>query len=263
MIVEFFKYQGTGNDFVILDNREGRWDKLSEKTVNHLCDRRFGIGADGLMLLNTQAPYDFGMKYYNSDGRESSMCGNGGRCLVAFAHKMGIVQEEYTFEAIDGLHRAQVLEGGEVRLEMMLPQHMRCIDSETWWIDTGSPHFVQFRTDDWNSWDVYGLGKKVRYSEEFAPNGTNVNFAQALDDYSLVVRTYERGVENETLSCGTGVTAAAYLYLHKQDQETGLVKVRTRGGRLRIGVTGKGTKEEKVYLQGPATFVYKGEIEII
>ena len=215
------------------------------------------------MLLNTQAPYDFGMKYFNSDGRESSMCGNGGRCLVAFAHKVGIAKDTYTFEAIDGIHHAQVLEGGVVRLEMVRPQHLRCINSETWWIDTGSPHYVQFRTDDWDSWDVFELGKEVRYSEEFAPNGTNVNFAKALDDRTLAVRTYERGVENETLSCGTGVTAAAYLYLQNQDRDSGTVEVHTRGGTLRITVSGRGTKEEKVYLQGPATFVYKGQIEII
>ena len=263
MSLEFYKYQGTGNDFVILDNRDGKWDHISEKTISHLCDRRFGIGADGLMLLNTQVSFDFGMKYFNSDGRESSMCGNGGRCLVAFAHKMGIKREEYTFEAIDGVHHAKVLEGGEVRLEMVLPQGMRCIHSETWWIDTGSPHYVQFRTDDWNSWDVYGLGKRVRYSEEFAPSGTNVNFVKELDDHTLAVRTYERGVENETLSCGTGVTAAAYLYLHSKNRESGKIKVQTRGGTLGIEVSGKGTEEEKIYLQGPATFVYKGEIEII
>lgn len=261
MNLEFYKYQGTGNDFVILDNREGKWDHLSEQSVARLCDRRFGIGADGLMLLNRQVPYDFGMKYFNRDGRESSMCGNGGRCLVAFAHQMGIVKEEYTFEAIDGIHHAQVLEEGEVRLEMVRPQHMRSIDSESWWIDTGSPHYVQFRTDDWNSWEVFPLGQEIRYSEEFAPEGTNVNFAQALDANTLAVRTYERGVENETLSCGTGVTAAAYLHLLQSGVDSGKVEVQTRGGTLFIEVEGRGTGLEKVYLQGPATFVYKGQIE--
>ena len=262
MELPFYKYQGTGNDFVIIDNRDGKYDNLPQPVIARLCNRRLGIGADGLMLLNTSSRVDFAMKYFNRDGRESTMCGNGGRCLVAFAHQKGIQKDMYVFEAIDGLHRAEVVDPGEVRLEMSRPSGTRVLREDTLWIDTGSPHFVQFREGDWKNWEVFQEGQKIRYSREFAPEGTNVNFVKVLSPHKLAVRTYERGVEEETLSCGTGVTAAAYLHLLRTDGLTGKLEIQTLGGQLLVEIQDRGGEQELVYLQGPATFVYEGSISL-
>ncbi len=262
MELPFYKYQGTGNDFIIIDNRRGEYDELPQSSIAQLCDRRLGIGADGLMFLNSSPRVDFAMKYFNRDGRESSMCGNGGRCLVAFAHRKGIQKDMYVFEAIDGLHRAEVVDPGEVRLEMSRPNGARVIRENTLWIDTGSPHFVQFREGDWKNWEVFQTGQKIRYSPDFAPGGTNVNFVKILGPNKLAVRTYERGVEEETLSCGTGVTAAAYLHLLRTEAVMGRVEIQTLGGQLLVEIQNRGGKQELVYLQGPATFVYEGSISL-
>ncbi|MEY4777733.1 MAG: hypothetical protein RIS13_481, partial [Bacteroidota bacterium] len=204
MEIKFYKYQGTGNDFVILDNRDGEYSGMSEEQVQFLCDRKFGIGADGLMLLETIEGFDFRMKYFNADGKEGSMCGNGGRCLVQFAKDMGISCSHYHFLAVDGPHEAEIDSKGLIRLKMQDVNAIN-LDGADKVLDTGSPHYIRFM-DDLNHLDVFTEGRKIRYNNQYREKGINVNFVFR-DNDGIRVRTYERGVENETLSCGTGVTA--------------------------------------------------------
>lgn len=266
----FHKYQGTGNDFVVIDNRGRKLDQhLSTQQIAQLCDRRFGIGADGLILLSSPRASDFRMIYYNADGRESTMCGNGGRCLVAFAHYLGLVSDEQcSFEAIDGLHEARLRSDGLVELEMTRPQGYLQINQQDFWVDTGSPHYVRFTSQPIEELDVVGLGRELRHQQDYAQlGGTNVNFAQELSPGVLQVRTYERGVEDETLSCGTGVTASAYVYLRgmaSAEQQAILqhIQLQTPGGNLTVHVDDLMGKKERVMLCGPALRVFGGEIQI-
>jgi len=260
MKVEFYKYQGTGNDFVILDNRKNEYPNLSTKQIKFICDRHFGIGADGLMLLGKKEGYDFEMVYYNADGNESSMCGNGGRCLVKFASDRGIFKSTYHFIAIDGEHLAEIDTHGTVSLQM---QDVNAVAFHKTFavLNTGSPHFVKFATNV-PEIDVFTTGNEIRYSKEFAPDGINVNFVESINDNSIFVRTYERGVENETLSCGTGVTAAALLSAHNE-KGFNTVIVKTPGGNLRVKYDRIDEQHfENIWLCGPAVFVFKGEIEV-
>jgi diaminopimelate epimerase len=261
MRTEFFKYQGTGNDFVIIDNRNGHDLQLTFEQVKKLCDRRFGIGADGLMLLNEKPGYDFEMIYYNSDGKEGSMCGNGGRCLIKFAESIGIQKELYKFAATDGEHEARIDGDGIVYLKMndvdiILTHH------SDFMVDTGSPHYVKL-VPQLASLDVVKKGREIRYSREFEKEGINVNFVEQLDEPDKIfVRTYERGVENETLSCGTGVTAAALVCYHNENGFNE-VEVKTLGGRLNVEFDRiDDGKFRNVWLCGPAERVFDGIIEI-
>ena len=260
MQLEFYKYQGTGNDFVILDNRDGKYNDLTAKQVKQICNRRFGIGADGLMLLNTKKYIDFEMIYYNADGNESSMCGNGGRCLVKFAKLMGIHKSTYHFIAVDGKHEAEIDMHGTVRLKM---QNVISVEyhSGHMVINTGSPHFVKFATNV-EDIDVVETGREIRYSKEFKEEGINVNFVESVGEDDIFVRTYERGVEDETLSCGTGVTASALMSAHN---ESGFnrVEVKTPGGHLSVEFEKIDDQHfENIWLCGPAELVYKGELEL-
>ncbi len=258
MILTFYKYQGTGNDFVIIDNRMGAIH-LTREQVKFLCDRRFGIGADGLMLLTEREGYDFEMIYFNADGRESSMCGNGGRCLTRFAADLGIQREKYFFLAVDGDHEAALAEDGWVKLKMI---DVTAIESShgNAILNTGSPHYVK-SSQDVMQLDVYTEGKEIRYSKHFEAEGINVNFVEDKGD-SIIVRTYERGVEEETWSCGTGVTAAALVFAHNENGFN-RVEVQTRGGKLAVEFDKTGEQSfENIWLCGPATFVYKGEISL-
>ncbi len=254
----FFKYQGTGNDFIIIDQREEQWlTKASTTIVKQLCDRHFGIGADGLILLEEHPVLDFEMIYFNSDGNESSMCGNGGRCIVAFAHALDIVGEDCQFMAVDGLHHATVKENWvELRMNNV---HSIKEFPDYYFLNTGSPHHVVF-TDDLSKIDIIAEGRAIRYSRMYQPDGTNVNFVEEKNN-GIEVLTYERGVENETLSCGTGVTAAAISYaLRHPEEEIKEVPIRTKGGFLKV----RFQKEEKhfkdVWLCGPAMQVFSGTI---
>jgi diaminopimelate epimerase len=256
----FYKYQGTGNDFIILDNRNNEVGKLSTQQINHLCDRKFGIGADGLMLLSTKGGYDFEMVYYNADGNESSMCGNGGRCLVKFAYDMGIHKSMYEFLAIDGEHEAEIDTKGMVRLKMQDVNEVEEHGSHSI-LNTGSPHFVKFATHV-KDIDVVESGSSIRYSKAFEENGINVNFVEKLDESTIFVRTYERGVEDETLSCGTGVTAAALVSAHN-DNGFNDVAIKTPGGNLHVEFEKiSETHFTNIWLCGPATFVFKGQIDV-
>ena len=253
----FYKYQGTGNDFVMIDNRHEVFDKNNTKQIAFLCDRRFGIGADGLILLENHESLDFKMVYYNADGNESSMCGNGGRCLVAFAKQLGIISDKATFEAVDGVHQASI-EGDIVTLQM---QDVNTIENhaEHVFLNTGSPHHVQFE-DHIENFDIKSEGAKIRYGSPYNESGSNVNFVKKISEATFAVRTYERGVEDETLSCGTGVTAVAIAMNYLGETEKNLVTLETQGGNLQVSFIKEGNSYHNVCLIGPATFVYKGTI---
>jgi diaminopimelate epimerase len=253
----FYKYQGTGNDFILFDNREGTLS-FTKKQVADLCHRRFGIGADGLMLLETEAGYDFKMVYYNSDGNPSSMCGNGGRCLVKFAHDLGIISSQTRFIAVDGPHTAYI-KGGLVHLEMKSVHEIEK-DNGHYYLNTGSPHYVETKKDV-KDLDVVQLGREIRYSERFKAVGTNVNFMELLPLNKIWVRTYERGVEDETYSCGTGVTACAITA--SLAGYTSPIDIETLGGSLQVSFDK--TEEscfDNVFLIGPAEKVFEGQIKM-
>ena len=260
MQIKFHKYQGTGNDFVVLDNRNMEYQALSSKQVRFLCDRRFGIGADGLMILNQKNGYDFEMTYYNADGGESSMCGNGGRCLVKFANDLGIKREMYRFVAVDGEHEAEIDPDGIVSLKMQNVKGIKRFHGD-FKLDTGSPHYVKMVSDVMD-YDVFKKGREIRYSSMFAEEGINVNFVEQKENDEIIVRTYERGVENETLSCGTGVTAAALVCYHNENGFNE-VTVMTRGGKLTIEYDRVNDDTyENIWLCGRAEKVFEGAIEL-
>jgi diaminopimelate epimerase len=261
MKVIFEKYQGNGNDFIIIDDRDGLFPDKTEN-VKKLCDRHFGIGADGLMLVKKSDIAEFEMVYYNSDGNISTMCGNGGRCIAAYAFKHGIAKKKMNFIAIDGLHKAAINNSENKNLYDVSLQ-MTNVDKvikedEYYFINTGSPHHITF-VKNVKDVDVYNEGKKIRYGALYSPQGTNVNFVQ-LNNENIIVKTYERGVEDETLSCGTGVTAsaiAAYLKTGKK-----IKKIKTTGGDFSVNFEENNGKFVNVTLNGPAEMVFKGEIEI-
>lgn len=260
MNLTFYKYQGAGNDFVILDNRGGEYSILSTAQIHHLCDRRFGIGADGLMMLQNKEGYDFEMKYFNADGREGSMCGNGGRCMVRFAAHLGLHADGCRFMAVDGPHEAEIDNHDRIRLKMIDVQSVTQLHGD-FILNTGSPHYVRI-VNDLDSLDVFEKGREIRYGHHFAADGINVNFIEEVDADEIRIRTYERGVEDETLACGTGVTAAALVSYHN---EFGFntVKVHARGGLLEVEFDRKAEgKYENIWLCGPAEFVFKGAMEL-
>jgi diaminopimelate epimerase len=258
--IRFYKYQGTGNDFIIIDNRLICWEP-KEQQVRWLCDRHRGIGADGLMLLSEMKGYDFAMTYFNSDGLESTMCGNGGRCMGAFAKSLGLAGEATRFRAIDGIHVAEMpgTSSNIYRLKMNDTRIERNFDDGIF-LDTGSPHFVKF-VDDAENTDVFKSGRELRNDARFAPGGTNVDFVEIQDD-TLFVRTYERGVENETLSCGTGVTAAAIVTASRDKANQGFYEIKTRGGNLKVSFRQSGEMFSEIWLEGPVEKVFEGVIDI-
>lgn len=260
MNIPFHKYQGTGNDFIMIDNRTGIITEPDRSQIATWCHRRTGIGADGLILLEIpdQVGFDFKMVYFNSDGNESTMCGNGGRCIARFACDLGITGDYMRFNAIDGPHDAK-LSGSLVKLRMKDVQHLYR-DLDAWLLNTGSPHFVDF-VQGLDAMDVPVLGKKVRNREKYAAQGVNVNFVERTME-GLSVRTYERGVEDETLSCGTGVTAAALAYHSGYLKTPGafVIPIKTPGGELNVHFTFDTHQYSQVYLEGPALKVFEGTI---
>lgn len=259
MSLHFVKYQGTGNDFIMIDNRSGEWNQLTISDIQKLCDRRFGIGADGLIKINSIDGYDFEVDYYNSDGSKS-FCGNGARCSVAFAHELGILSDSVSFMAIDGAHEA-VKSNGLVFLKM---NDVPSIDTSSadYVLNTGSPHFIHF-TNSVTDFDIVAYGKEIRYSEKYREEGINVNAIHQLDAGSFEIRTYERGVEDETLSCGTGVTAAA-LALGEKNAITGEFEyqVKSKGGSLSVKFTRDANGFSNIWLIGPAVSVFKGSVNV-
>lgn len=261
MKIHFYKYQATGNDFVMIDNRSGELS-LSAQQIQKICDRKFGVGADGLMLIEKDPHSDFNLVYYNQDGSQS-LCGNGSRAAMSFASFLKIVNGKASFNAYDGLHQATLNTDGTVRLKMNdtkgVDQH-----GDDLWLHTGSPHVIRF-VENIKSYPVYKEGQQIRYSDTFKPGGTNVNFVELLGNNTIFVRTYERGVENETLSCGTGVTAAALAASTKGYQSP--VNIKTLGGDLAVEFKisqSAASPEifEEIFLVGPAKMVFKGELEL-
>lgn len=261
MQLHFYKYQGTGNDFILADNRKNEYASLTPKQIHSLCDRRFGIGADGLMLMNEKTSFDFEMKYYNADGKEGSMCGNGGRCMAKFAYHLGIHREVYRFLASDGIHEAEIDTDGIVSLKMKDVKTIRKYHND-FILDTGSPHYIKMATNVMDI-DVFKKGSEIRHSKEFEEEGINVNFVEQLSDADkIIVRTYERGVEDETFSCGTGVTAAALVCYHNENGFND-VQVKTLGGMLSVEFDRiDDSKYENIWLCGPAEKVYEGTLEV-
>jgi diaminopimelate epimerase len=258
MFLKFYKYQGTGNDFVMIDNRENVFDKNNIQLVQMLCDRKFGIGADGLILIENIEDLDFNMIYFNADGTQS-FCGNGSRCAVAFAKFLGIIEKQAMFLSTDGEHEAWITENGEVSLKM---HDVESIEkgNDFYFINTGSPHYIT-EVSNLKEIDVLEKGKAIRYNERFNLEGTNVNFVK-YNEESIEVRTYERGVENETLSCGTGVTATALAWADKYKLSYGKVPIITQGGQLSVGFKRNEKGFNDIWLIGPATYVFKGELRI-
>ncbi|MEM6524179.1 MAG: diaminopimelate epimerase [Bacteroidota bacterium] len=256
-MINFEKFQATGNDFILIDNMDLSLD-VSVETISKMCDRKFGIGSDGLILIQPHEKYDFEMVFYNPDGSQS-LCGNGSRCAVNFAKELGLIQSQSTaFLAYDGPHNAEILTDGQVKLKMSDVQNVRLLP-DGMFVDTGSPHLVKYIVNIAN-YPVFDEGKSIRNGGLFAQAGVNVNFVEISGENEIKVRTYERGVENETLSCGTGVTAAAITSSHKGLSSP--ISIKTRGGDLRVEFK-KETLDQftDVYLIGPAVKVFSGSFQ--
>ena len=259
MTFKFFKYHGAGNDFILLDNRKLLF-KVQKDVIESMCNRRFGIGADGLMLLEESEEADFSMRYFNSDGRESTMCGNGGRCIVSFARYLGLIQRNTNLKALDGFHEAKILDNNTVSLQMKDVKKVEKFEND-YFIDTGVPHYVTYVKDLKNA-PVYEKGKNIRYDEKFSGEGTNVNFVYIHGDSQISIRTYERGVENETLACGTGAVASAIsTHLREKTDKTSFV-VHVVGGKLKVDFESLNRNNFKnIWLTGPVEFVFEGKID--
>jgi diaminopimelate epimerase len=256
--ISFYKYHGTGNDFVMIDDRNHHFPRNNHELVAQICERRFGVGADGLILLDNHSTEDFEMIYYNADGHLGSFCGNGGRCVVAFAKQLGIVHEQTQFMAADGLHRAKI-NNGQVSLNMNEVNQWK-IDHDFIFMDTGSPHHVIFK-EDVSSVDVAKEGSEIAHNEQYGVAGTNVNFVSLRNPHQIDVRTFERGVEAETFSCGTGVTASAIAaFLADRTDQTQL-KVHTLGGVLEVNFKPQENRFNEIVLEGPARMMFSGTIE--
>lgn len=260
MQLEFYKYQGAGNDFVMIDNRSGFFPKENMQLIAHLCDRRFGIGGDGLILLENDSETDFKMVYYNSDGNQSSMCGNGGRCLVAFAKDLEVIENATTFIATDGLHHATFEDNGLVSLQMI---DVPVIDNKKDYsfLNTGSPHHVQI-VEDLENYNVKDNGATIRYGELYSAKGSNINFVKKIDDNTFRLRTYERGVEDETLACGTGATAVAIAMNATGQTDATTININVEGGKLVVSFDKNDGEYTNVFLTGPAEFVFRGSISV-
>ena len=260
MEIEFQKYQGTGNDFVMIDNRNLHFPKNNEQFIEKLCNRRFGIGADGLILLENHSSTDFQMVYYNSDGKQSSMCGNGGRCIVNFAKSLNIIKNETTFMAIDGSHYATIDAEDIVSLQMKNVENIKITDDYVF-LDTGSPHHI-VHAENLDLLDVKTAGSSIRYSDLYGEKGSNINFVSQISHDTFAIRTYERGVEDETLSCGTGATAVAIAMKATGKTNANHVNIQVQGGNLAVYFTTINGQFKNVFLKGDAQYIYKGVISI-
>jgi len=258
MNLDFYKYHGTGNDFILIDNRKEQFDITDTVQIALLCNRHLGIGADGLILLQNSANYDFKMVYFNTDGSTGAMCGNGGRCIVAFAKLLNIIVNKATFEAADGIHKAQIDLENNVNLQLMDVGFI-LEDTDYLFLNTGSPHHVTF-VNNVSKIKVKSKGRKIRNSSTYANTGTNVNFVEQINENTFKVRTYERGVEDETLSCGTGVTAVAIAAFQTQRTQKNNIEVRTNGGTLAVSFDKTEDAYTNVYLKGATKLVFKGKL---
>ncbi|MFN8281634.1 MAG: diaminopimelate epimerase [Chitinophagales bacterium] len=255
----FYKYQGTGNDFILIDNRNSIFPKENIELIKHLCDRKFGIGADGLMLLENTSGMDFKMVYFNADGNESTMCGNGGRCIAAFSNLLNITHKKGNFLAIDGEHDFEITDD-IVKLKMIDVDEIKIENNDHYILNTGSPHYVAFRNDI-DSIQIVEEARKIRYNDVFAKNGINVNFVEEKNG-QIYMRTYERGVEDETLSCGTGTVAVALCVAVKNEMNDGAIEINTPGGKLKVFLKKEVNRFTDIWLEGAAKKVFEGDITI-
>lgn len=258
--MKFYKYTGAGNDFILFNDYNNNMPELSAKQINSMCDRHFGIGADGIMILKKSKALDFDMEYFNADGSGGTMCGNGGRCLVAFAQKLGLIKNHTKFLASDGIHEAFINQRNIVKLKMNNVDEIETAGKD-FYCYTGSPHYVIF-VDDIETIDVLNDGRKIRYSDKYKDKGTNVNFVKIEENHAISIRTYERGVEDETLACGTGSVAAALTCAKINKFCSGEVSVHTKGGLLKVSFNKTDDNYEDIWLTGPADFVFQGEINL-
>lgn len=257
MQFRFHKYQGTGNDFILIDDRNEIFPADDVAFIAHCCNRRFGIGADGLILVQNTSEADFKMVYFNADGRESTLCGNGARCTVAFAATLGIMKETTCFLAVDGLHTAQLVKPGVVALRMHDVNELHCFEGH-YFLDTGSPHHVQL-VENLKAFPVVDEGRRIRQGAPYFEAGSNVNFVEQLDESTFAIRTYERGVEDETLSCGTGATAVALAMHHSGKTKAKRLNIKVEGGVLILSFEPNEKGYTSIDLEGPAEFVFQGE----
>ncbi|MEJ6777255.1 MAG: diaminopimelate epimerase [Crocinitomicaceae bacterium] len=257
MNIFFSKYQGTGNDFVMIDNMSGLYNSLSIAQIKFLCNRKLGVGADGLIKLSRKEGFDFEVEYFNADGSQS-FCGNGARCSVSFARSIGIIEAETSFYAIDGSHKA-FIKDENIRLEMLSVNDYEMVEND-YLLDTGSPHYIHL-VEDLDDENIVDYGHSIRYSDRFNEHGINVNTMAIVSDNEVNVATYERGVEDETLSCGTGVAACVLAFMVIKNQNNSEVIINTKGGVLKV--TAQRNKKEftDIWLTGPATFVFDGSID--
>ena len=259
MKIQFSKYHGAGNDFIIIDGRSQKFDIKNDSLIKNICHRRFGIGADGLMILEKDEKYNFKMLYFNSDGLEGTMCGNGGRCITTFASSLGIINNVAKFSASDGIHEA-IIKEDNVYLKMNNVDDIQKLN-DGYLVNTGSPHLVLFSKDDPHNIDVNSLGRKIRYEERFSPKGVNVNFI-SFNANIVQISTYERGVEEETLSCGTGSVASAIICSIDKPDDNYTYIINAKGGTLGVSFIKKENTFYDIWLSGPAVKVFHGEIDV-
>ncbi|MBK5285881.1 MAG: diaminopimelate epimerase [Bacteroidia bacterium] len=265
--MKFYKCHGTGNDFIIIDDRRKKFPAKNVKLISNFCNRRTGIGADGLILLRNHPRSDFEMVYYNSDGRIGSMCGNGGRCAAALSYKLGLAGKKNMMTAYDGKHSAEILSQDREKENFLVKLSMNSVDDykiykDCIYVNTGSPHCV-CEVKNVGGLDIISEGRKLRYDKRFSPGGANINFLYNKTS-RLSVRTYERGVEDETLSCGTGVIASALAVALSKKNSSGnkTTVIKTPGGNLKVYYSFDNKKFSNIYLKGPAVIVYSGELNI-
>ena len=259
MQFKFSKYQGTGNDFILIDNLSGKFDSISSAEIQVLCDRRFGIGADGLIKINHSETNAFYLDYSNSDGSKS-FCGNGARCAVAFTETLGIEVSDLTFDAIDGTHWASKT-ANDIKIQMGNVKNIQSYENE-FELYTGSPHYVKI-SDDISSETILNFGKSIRFSPKYNSEGINVNLLKGISPTKIEIASYERGVEEETLSCGTGATACALVWDKIHNSGTDFIEVKAKGGNLKIEFKRDSSNGYyDIFLVGPAEFVYSGEINL-
>ena len=258
MKIQFHKYQGAGNDFVMIDNREGQFDKSNLLLIQQLCDRRFGVGSDGLILIENHDSLDFNMIYYNSDGSQS-FCGNGSRCAIAFTNRLGMISKNTSFNSTDGEHEGVFATEKEIHLNMHDVADVEKGEN-FFYMNTGSPHYIKY-VDDVDAVDILKEAHQIRYNNRFKEEGVNVNFVQILSNDKLKIRTYERGVENETLACGTGVTAAAISFM-VQSNGAETIEVEAKGGLLTVKLEKEGNEFKNIWLIGAGEMVFEGEVNV-
>lgn len=259
MFLHFKKYHGAGNDFIIIDSFKEVITLTNDK-VAFLCDRHFGVGSDGLILLKKHPKYDFEMIYYNSDGKPATMCGNGGRCIVSYAFNQGYITNTSTFLSADGIHKAEIIDKNYVKLKMNDVRYIKKFN-DGFFLNTGSPHFVTFNYDLYKI-NVFEEGKKIRHQLRFGTEGTNVNFCRIENENTITVYSFERGVENETLACGTGAVASAIAFCNNKPSGLHKINIYVKGGKLNVSFKKEGQNFTNIWLCGPATFVYEGVIKL-